>query len=260
MRGFLAVFERELKSYFLSPVAYLVISLFLVGSGILFYAYLADYQVRMLQDTMQAQRQSGGSGAIFNVNNWVIMPFFSYLIFVELILIPLLTMRIYSDERHKGTLELLLTSPITNLQTILGKYMAVLTLFSLMILSTVVYILILSFYGEPEWGPIGSGYLGLLLHGAALLALGLMISSLTENQVVAALATFIFVILLSLIDFFAGWAGEFVRPVLSYMSVARQFGEFAKGVVTTKALIFYASFIFFSIFLTVRSIDSLRWR
>jgi ABC-2 type transport system permease protein len=177
-----------------------------------------------------------------------------------LFLFPLITMRTYSEEKRSGTIELLLTSPITDIEIILGKFLGAMLLYAAMLAITTIHIAILFIYGNPEWKPIVTGYLGLLLMGGCFLSVGLFISSLTKNQIVAAMATFAVFLMLWVIN----WIGQFVGPtmqsVLAYLSLTEHYDDFAKGIVDTKHLIYYASFMAFGLFLTAKSVDSERWR
>jgi len=171
-------------------------------------------------------------------------------------------MATFADEKRRGTMELLLTSPITNLQVILGKFLASLSFFAVMLLPTLLYVLFVVIYSSPKmtWGPILSGYLGLLLLGGSLISLGIFISTLTENQIVAATVTFGAFLILWVIDLSARSGGTTLQEVFSYLSILNHFEDFSKGVIDTSSLIIYASFIFLGLFLTFRSIESLRWR
>jgi len=259
MRKYLALFERELKSYFVSPVAYVIIGFFLAFSGLFFYNVVTWFDRMSMQSMMQSQYYRQAPQPM-NVNMMAIRPLLSNIAVIALFLIPGLTMRLLAEEKRQGTMELLLTSPVTNWQTTLAKFTSAWVLFGVMLALTLVYQGLLFIFGKPELGPILSGYLGLFLLGGSFIAVGLLFSSFTENQIiafVAALATNL--ILLSL-----GWLSNFTGPtlskILSQVSPIEHFDDFAKGVVDTQHLVFYVSFIFGGIFLTYVSLESSRWR
>ncbi|MDZ7373142.1 MAG: ABC transporter permease [candidate division KSB1 bacterium] len=259
MRNFVAILEREVRSYFLSPLAYVVIFFFLAVSGIFFYLILSNFVEICIRATMQAQMYQMMPPKL-NVNMMAIRPMLHNMALFALFFLPLVTMKLYAEEKKTGTIELLMTSPITDAQVMLGKYTASLVLYLTMLALTFVYMAFLYAYGEPETGPILSGYLGLFLLGAAYLAFGLLFSSLTENQIIAAASTFAFI----LVFWAIGWVSDFVSPsvgrVLSYFSLIEHFEDFARGVIDTKHIVFYLSFVFFGLFLTYLSIQSARWR
>jgi ABC-2 type transport system permease protein len=177
-----------------------------------------------------------------------------------LFVFPLITMRTYSEEKRSGTIELLLTSPITDWQIILGKFAGAMLLYVAMLAVTLIHIGLLFIYGNPEWKPIAAGYLGMLLMGGAFLSLGLFISSLTKNQIVAAMATFGVFLMLWVINWIASFVGPTAQQVLSGLSITEHFDDFAKGIIDTRHVIYYLSFIAFGLFLTAKSVDSERWR
>jgi len=259
MKNFLAIYQRELKSYFSSPIAYVVIGLFLILSGIFFYLLLSHFVQMCMRVDMMAQQYRMAPQKM-NVNLMAIRPIMHNMSLFALFFLPLVTMRLYSDEKKTGTIELLMTSPVTNLQAILGKFSAAATLFLVMIAGTFLYIIFIAIYGNPEFGPIVTGYLGLFLLGLCYLAFGVFFSSLTDNQIIAAVSTFVFI----LVFWAIGWVSGFVSPtlgnVLSNVSLIEHFDDFAKGVLDTKHIVFYLSFIFMGLFLSYVSIESSRWR
>jgi ABC-2 type transport system permease protein len=169
-------------------------------------------------------------------------------------------MRTYSEEKRQGTIELLLTSPLTDVEIILGKFLGAMTLYTAMLAVTLIHISLLFLYGNPEWKPIATGYLGLLLMGGCFLSVGLLISSLTKNQVVAAMATFAVFLMLWVINWIGAFVGPTAQAVLQYLSITEHFDDFSRGIIDTKHLIYYLSFIAFGLFLTMKSVDSERWR
>jgi ABC-2 type transport system permease protein len=179
---------------------------------------------------------------------------------VLLFVLPLITMRTYAEEKRSGTIELLLTSPVTDFQIILGKFFGAMALYTAMLAVTLVHMGILFWFGNPEWKPIATGYLGLLLLGGCFISVGLLISSLTKNQIVAGMVTFAVFLLLWVLDWNASAAGPTGQSILNYLSITQHLDDFVKGVIDTKHLVYYASFITFGLFLTAKSVDSERWR
>jgi ABC-2 type transport system permease protein len=254
MTNILAIAQKELRSYFASPIAYVVIGLWTLLYGF-FFASLLGYFVRQ---SMQMS-QFGGQQPV-NVNEQMIRLLFQNTTILILFLMPLITMRTYSEEKRSGTIELLLTAPLTDLQIILGKFFGALALYAVMLSVTVIHIGILFIYGNPEWKPIATTYLGLLLFGACFISVGLLISSTTKNQIVAATISFGVFLLLWIIDWMASFAGPTASSVLTYLSVIGHLEDFTKGVVDTTHLLYYLSFISFGLFLTAKSVDMERWR
>jgi ABC-2 type transport system permease protein len=254
-----AIFEREIKSYFVSPIAYVVISLFIAVAGIFFYLILSSFVQRSFEMDMYA-RQWQQMSPPMNLHEWVTRPFFGNIATIALMILPLITMKLYAEEKKTGTIELLQTSPITNVQTLIGKYAASVALYIVMLMITFVYMLFLFAYGNPEINQIVSGYLGIFLIGSSYLAIGLLFSTLTDNQIVAAVST----IAVILVFWAIGWISNFLDPgvgkILSQFSLIDHLDDFEKGVIDTKNIVFYLSFIFMSLFLSYTSIESARWR
>jgi ABC-2 type transport system permease protein len=174
----------------------------------------------------------------------------------------MLTMGVYSEERKRGTMEMLMTSPLTELQIVLGKFLASLSLFLLMLLPTLSYHGIISFYSDPPlpWRIIGSGYLGIFLLGLTLLAIGSFISSLTESQIIAGVVTFVTFLLLWVLDFGVRGASSTTGEIFKYLSILQHYETFAQGVIDTSSIVFYLSVTVVGLFLTLRIIESMRWR
>jgi ABC-2 type transport system permease protein len=195
-----------------------------------------------------------------NVNQMLITPLLLNSTVVMLLVFPLITMRTYAEEKRSGTIELLLTAPITDFEIIMGKFLGALALFAGMLSVTLLHMGLLFAYGNPEWKPIATGYLGLLMMGGSFLSLGLFISSLTKNQIVAGMITFSVFLLLWVIN----WVSSFVSPeaqtIINYLSVTEHFDDFARGIIDTKHIVYYLSFIATGLFLTMKSVDSERWR
>jgi ABC-2 type transport system permease protein len=195
-----------------------------------------------------------------NVNDRMIRGVLLNAAIIILFVMPMITMRTYAEEKRSGTIELLLTSPLTDVQIILGKFLGAMGLFAAMLLVTVIDVAILFRLGNPEWKPIATGYLGLLLMGGCFVSVGLLISSLTKNQIVAGFMTFAVFLLLWVINWFGEGAGPTGRAVLSFLSITEHLDDFTRGIIDTKHIVYYLSFITFGLFLTAKSVDSERWR
>jgi len=169
-------------------------------------------------------------------------------------------MRTYSEEKRSGTIELLLTSPVTDFQIILGKFLGAMLLYSSMLAVTLIHLAFLFRYGNPEWKPILTAYLGLLLLGGCFISVGLFILSLTKNQIVAGMVTFAVFLLLWVIEWIGSFSGPTVDALTQYLSIVGHLDDFGKGVLDTTHLIYYLSFITFGLFLTAKSVDTERWR
>jgi ABC-2 type transport system permease protein len=252
VRNILAIADKELRSYFSSPIAYIIIGFFLLPFGVFFYLYLTSF----VRQSMQ-QAQFGGA---MNLNQQVIRYVLQNASVIILFIMPMITMRTYSEEKRSGTIELLLTSPVTDVEIILGKFFGALGLYIAMLAVTLPHMGILFFYGNPEWRPVVAAYLGLLLMGGAFVSLGLLISSTTNNQIVAGIVTFVVFLLLWIIGWFADTAGPTIGPITSWLSVTEHFDDFSKGIIDTKHVLYYLSLITFGLFLTAKSVDTERWR
>jgi len=256
MSNILAIAQKEIRSYFVSPIAYVVVGLFAVVYG-LFYVASLGFAVRY---SMQVGGFGFGGPSVVNINEIMIRPLLGNTAVVLLFALPMVTMRTYAEEKRSGTIELLLTRPITDLHIILGKFLGAMTLYALMLAVTLVHVGILFWYGDPEPGSILTGYLGLLLMGGSFIAIGLLISSMTKNQIVAGMMTFAVLLIFWVINWIGDAAGPTTREVLSYLSILEHYDDFSKGVIDTKHLVYYLSFITFALFLTAKSVDSERWR
>ena len=252
MRNIAAIAQKELRSYFASPMAYIVIGFFLLPFGVFFYLYLQSFVKQGLQ-----MAQFGGA---MNINQQVIRYVLQNASVIILFVMPMITMRTYSEEKRSGTIELLLTSPLSDVEIILGKFFGALGLYCALLGVTLLYMAILFVYGNPEWRPLVAGYLGLLLMGASFISIGLMISSTTNNQIVAGVITFVVFLMLWIIGWFADSAGPTIGPITSFLSITEHFDDFSKGIIDSKHVIYYLSLITFGLFLTSKSVDTERWR
>lgn len=260
MRNFFAIYAKEMRSYFVSPVAYVIAGVFLFLSGYLFRNILMQFNFWCLQFAQRSQMMGMRGMPNLNLNEMVVTQFFAVMDFIWLLVVPMLTMRLFAEEKKTGTIELLLTSPISTTQVLLGKFFACLSLYTLIVALTLIYCIILEIYGSPDWGPIFSAYLGYLLMGGTFIAVGILASALTENQIVAVLLSFGMLLLLWLIDWSASFASPTTAKLLQYLSFIEHLQDFQRGVIDTKDVVFYLSFIFFALFLTTRVIESRRWR
>jgi ABC-2 type transport system permease protein len=259
IKGILAIYRRELGGYFVSPIAYVVTGFFLFLTGYFFYNVLTG----VIDYSMKAQMQSQfGAAPQFDAPALVIRNFTQFATTILLFLVPMLTMGVYAEERKRGTMGMLMTSPITELQIVLGKFAASLTMFVAMLSPTLLYHLVMSRYSDPAlpWKILWVGYLGVFLLGASLLALGTFISSLTENQIIAGVVTFVVFLVLWLLNMGARGSGTAISEILEYLSILKHNDSFGQGVIDTSAIIYYLSVVTLGLFLTLRNLDSMRWR
>jgi ABC-2 type transport system permease protein len=254
MKNIWTIFRKELRGYFSSPVAYLLLTMFAVIFGFFFWNVLGYF----VFTSMEAQLR--GQQIPMNVNEQIIRPLLSNISVIGLFFIPMITMRLFAEEKRTGTIELLVTSPVRDAEVIVGKWLAAVGLYACMLLFSALNLVFLFRYGTPDWKPLLIGYVGLLLQAGALLAIGTFISTLTRNQIIAGAATFAVCLLLWIFEWVSGYETATWAQVLSYMSVVKHFESFAKGVVASKDVIFYFTAIFLALFFTARSLESLRWR
>ena len=254
MSSIWVICRKELKSYFASPIAYGLMAFFALVSGWFFYLAVGFFVSRGMEMQMM------GRGMPMDLNEWVVRPVLSNISVIGLILIPMITMRLFAEEKRSGTMELLITSPVRDWEIILGKWVAAMLMYAAILGVSLLNMSVLFAYGKPDWKPLLVGYLGLLLQGGCLLSLGTFISTTTKNQIVAGAGTFAVCLMLWVI----GWYTEFNTAdwakVIGYLSVITHFEPFSKGVIDTKDVVFYLSMIFFGLFLSARSLESLRWR
>ncbi len=257
MRNMLAVAGKELRAYFHSPIAYLVMTAYALFNGVVFFSTISRYLNMSLRMAMM-----GGMGAPpVSLNEIIIRQVLEgVLTVVLLLLIPLITMRLYAEEKRSGTMELLLTSPITDLEIILGKFLGALALYVILMLITFLYVGVLFLYGDPNAKPLLANAAGLLLYGAALLALGMWFSTFTKNQIIAGSIGMTVFLLLYVLDWITEYSSGAVGRVLSYMALTTHFDNFAKGVIDLGDVVYYVSVIVVGIFLTARSVEALKGR
>jgi ABC-2 type transport system permease protein len=256
MRNILAIAQKELKSYFASPIAYIVLGLWALLYGWFFVTILAYF----VRQSMQVSQFGMQGPQAMNINQMMIRPLIQNVTILVLFLLPMVTMRTYSEEKRSGTIELLLTSPVSDWQIILGKFLGAMGLYAAMLVVSMLHLGILFIYGHPEWKPILTAYLGLLLLGGCFVSLGLFISSLTKNQIVAGMSTFAVFLLLWVITWIGSFSGPTVDSLTQYLSIVDHLDDFGKGVLDTTHIIYYLSFITFGLFLTAKSVETERWR
>lgn len=254
MSNILIICRKELRSYFTSPVAYLLLTMFALIFGFFFWSSLQAFVYYSIQSQMR------GQSFPMNLNEQLIRPLLSNISVIGLFFIPMISMRLFAEEKRTGTIELLVTSPIRDIEVIIGKWLAAVALYACLLLFTAINFAFLFKYGNPDWKPLAIGYLGLLLQAGGLLAVGIFISTLTRNQIIAGAATFGVCLLLWVIEWPTSFEQATWARVLAYMSVVSHFESFGKGVLDTKDAIYYITLIFFGLFLTSRSMESLRWR
>lgn len=235
MKNILTIFKKELKSYFNSPIAYIVIVVFLIITGWFFTSNLFL------------------SGVITMRNVFDIIPF------IFLFFIPAISMRTFSEEKKSGTIELLLTKPITDLDIVMGKFLAALTLTAIALAFTLIYVISLSFLGKLDSGAIIGAYIGLLLMSGIYIAIGIFASSLTENQVVAFIISFLIVFGLFMLNKILIFLPIALASILEYISIDYHFGNIARGVLDTRNIIYYLSGITIFLLLTKTALESRRW-
>jgi len=261
MKGILAVVRKEMSLYFVSPIAYVAVGAFLFLAGIFFQGILTEANEYAMRAAMQAMQF--GTPFEIDIPGEVMRGFFGVTGTILLFIVPMLTMSTYAEERRRGTMELLMTSPITDLEIVLGKYLAAIALFLIMLLPSAIQMVILFRASEPmpPWRLLLSAYIGVILLGGALLAIGQFLSSLTESQIVAGIWTFVVFLMLWVMDFvIRGGSDSVAGAVAQYVSILRHMNDFTRGVVDSSNLIYYSSLILIGLFLTLRSLDSMRWR
>jgi ABC-2 type transport system permease protein len=254
MRNLWIICQKELRSYFVSPIAYLLLAMFAIVFGFFFWNAVGYFVNAGLEAQMR--------GAMFplNVNEQVIRPLVSNVSVIGLFLIPMITMRLFAEEKRSGTIELLATSPIRDFEVIFGKWLASIILYAGMLLLTALNFVWLFRYGNPDWKPLAIAYLGLLLQAGMQLAIGTFISSLSRNQIVAGGATFGVCLLLYVLGWVSDYDSSAWSRVMAYLSVPAHLESFAKGLLSIKDAVFYVTAILLGLFLTARSMESLRWR
>ncbi|MGH9869470.1 MAG: ABC transporter permease [Candidatus Polarisedimenticolia bacterium] len=258
MRNVAAIARRELQAYFVSPMAYILLMLFIFIFGYFFLGYVLSYSEFSLRASM-----SPGAADMLNVHDIIIRGLFSTFGVIMIFMAPLLSMRVFADEKRSGTAELLLTAPVSTSQLVLGKYLGSLGFGASLVLMTLVFPIFLKLLGAPlDAGPLAAVYLGTLLLVGAFLAVGVFSSSLTANPVVAVFIAFVACLFFWIVGFLAEPLGADgpVSQLLKGLSITQHYEDFLKGVIDTGSVVYYLVFIAFGLFLTARVIDSGRWR
>ena len=230
-----AIFKKEVKSYFYSPIAYVLMGLFVLVVAIFFY--LGNIK---------------GQSADFNST-------LSAITFILIIIIPILTMRILAEDRKNGTEVLLITSPLSLSNMVIGKYLALLLVFLVMTGLTLIFPLITLMLGTPPIAPIIGSYIGFILLGAAFISVGVFASSLTENQVISVLISFVSMLVIFFMDSLGNALGGWMSTVMNWLSLPSRYNEFTTGILNIGNIIYYLSFIAVFLFLTIRVIEKRRW-
>src|SRR3989454_12432831 len=256
MSNILAIAQKELKAYFASPIAYIVIGLWALMYGYFFVA-LMNFFVRQ---SMQMNQFGMQGPQAMNVNQQLIRPLLQNVLILILFLMPMVTMRAYAEEKRSGTIELLLTSPLTDFQIILGKFLGTMALFGMLVVLTFFYVGLLFLYGNPNGKPVIASALGFILYGGALLAIGMWISTFTRNQIIAGAVSMVALLLLYVLvwvrDYATGPVGQFIANI----SLSSHIDNFAKGVIDLGDVCYYVSVIALGIFFTARSVEALKGR
>ena len=257
MRNVLTIAGREVRSYFSSPVAYVLLAAFLALAGYFFFALLSAFNqslaiYSMMRNPEMLQR--------FNLNEMVIRPLLHNMSVLLIFVIPAITMRMFPEEKTSGTYELLLTSPVRVGEIVLGKFLGGFVLVLLMVVLSGFFGFVLLAYGNPELPMMLSGYLGLFLMAVSFLAIGTLISSFTDNVVVAYTGALFALLVLYTI----GWLGETVQgsagAIIRYASITEHFQELTKGIIDTRDIVYFITLLVIGLFVTQRSVESVRWR
>lgn len=243
MNGVLATFRRELRAYFFSPLAYMVLSFFLLVSGVIFIILVAQLN--------NPASPGGPPLGFFFQTTWLML----------LLIIPVVTMRLISEELRSGSIEVLMTAPVTEGQVVAGKFLAALAFYAVLWLPTVVYALSINLYEKVDWGPVGSGYLGILLIGSLFVSIGVFASAMTRSQLLAAMITVALILLLFLLSVFGSLTtNDLIKKTLDYLNIWDHIEEFSSGILDTRRLVFYLSGTLFFLFLASRALEDKKWR
>lgn len=255
MKNSWIIAKRDLGSFFNSPIFYVITTVFLIIYSYIFVNILSFFSMQSMQSGQFQQM-----GMVLNINEMVIEPSFQNMAVVLLLIIPIVTMRSFAEEKKSKTFRLLLSSPVHLKEIIWGKFLACMIVITVMVLISSYSIGFLFMIGEPDIGPVLTGYLGILLTAGCYVSIGIFASSLTENQIVAAIITFGFSLFMWVIGWGAQTANSTTGQVLQYLSVIEHMDRFLKGMIETSDLAYFLSFIIFGLFLCYRTLDSNRWR
>lgn len=230
------IFQREINAYFLSPVAYVVIAVFMIFSGYFFSVMLGITQETTLRYSL------------------------AYTQFILSILAPVITMRLFAEENKTGTIEPLMTAPVTDFVVVFGKFLAAWALYNIMIAPTAFYIIFLAWVGNPDYGAIIASYIGLVLMGGLFISIGLLVSAVTKNQIVAAVIGIVALLILLVIGLASAGNEGWFYSSLRYIGTYDHWETFTKGIVDTRDVLYYVSFTALLLFVVVRIVESRRWR
>ena len=230
--------------------------------GFFFYFAFSFFLELSMRVAQQGMEMGGAGGMKLSLHEYLIRPMLHNMSVVALFVLPMLTMRLFAEEKRQGTMELLATSPISDLQVVMGKFLAATGLYVLMILAGIVNVALIWTYAPnpPEWKPILTGVLALLLVGTSFIALGLFVSTLTRNQIVAGILCFGLVLVFWIFSWFDQPTAGTFEKVVGYLGVTTHIDDLVKGVVDAKDVVFYLSVIGFGIFVAHQSVESQRWR
>lgn len=260
MRNIFAIARREILTFFVSPIAYFVITGFVLLAGYFFFNLVGIFNVIVARyNSMPPMYRGAGPGP--NLNEWVIEGFYQTLIVILVFLIPLLTMRTVAEEKKRGTFELLVTSPVSVTEIVLGKFLGISFVILVMMGAIFMFPLLLCVYGDPEIAPIFTGILAITLCTLSFASIGMAVSSFTENQIVAGISSMVTLLLLYVIQSPAESVGDgMLHDLLVYLSPVMQLKDMLNGVITLKALGYFGSLILLGIFLSQRALEAHRWR
>lgn len=257
MNNIWLVSRRELASYFFSPIAYVMLGAWTLIMGVFYSGSFLNYALI----SMQIMRNPRAAEQLnLTPTSAVLGPVFSSTTVILLFVTPLLTMRLFSEEKREGTMELLLTYPLRDGEILAGKFLSALLMYMLMLILTLVYPITLSAFVEVEWPVVGAGYLGMFLMGSSFLSIGLLASSLTSNQIVSAMVAFMILLVSFILDFLSGSASETIGAVLRHLSMGLHLRSFIQGVVDTRDVIYLVNVNILCLFLAMRSLEYYKWR
>lgn len=255
MRNIWAIYKKELRLYFHSPIAYVVLTIFLILMGWLFYSNMAFFS-RISVQAVQNPRLSSQLDA----TDAIFTPLIGNMTIILLFIIPGLTMRLFAEEKKQGTLELLYSYPVRDGEVLFGKFFACFTVFLIMLALTVLYPILIGVFGSLEIRPVLAGYLGVLLLGMTFISVGVLMSSLTSNQLVAFILGFGTLLFFWVLGFASAYLDPKMAAVLDHASLIQHVNNFSRGLITTRDLIYYVNFSVFCLFLTVQALASHRWK
>jgi ABC-2 type transport system permease protein len=257
LRNVWAIVRKEWLHYFSSPIAYVLLFAWSILAGLFLSAYLSVYVERSVATAQQAE-----FGMKMSLNDMLIAPLFNNMAVVALFMTPMMTMRLFAEEKRQGTIELLATAPLTDLQIVLGKFLAALAFYGSMVLLCLVNLLLVWSFAPtpPEWRPIATGLLAILLLGGSLIALGLFVSTLTRNQIVAAVIAFSLSLAMLVLGWFDSPTAGSVLKFFTYFGLTNHLEDLLRGVIDLKDVVFYLSVILFGLVLAHQSVESQRWR